>query len=142
MYHHRVIGHHISEHFSTLSESFLTPAPPWAAVQHRTSEPILQPPFLDPASASYVHNSRKSQLYTYLGSKDTRYYLQWLQSWSTVFRCVLKTLKYVFLEVIDIHLQRELTGSNSLAGYRKMHAILRQKYALNVKAGRHMPFMQ
>jgi len=51
----------------------------------------------------------------------------------TVFRYVLNTLRFVLLEVIDVHLQIELKGSNSLAGYRRMHAILWQKYALNVK---------
>ena len=54
---------------------------------------------------------------------------------SVVRNCVqvCETLKFVFLEVIGVHLQRELRGSNSLAGYRRMHAILRQTYALNVK---------
>lgn len=40
--------------------------------------------------------------------------------------CVKKSQFCFFLEVIDVHLQREMRGSNSLAGYRRMHAILRQ----------------
>lgn len=55
---------------------------------------------------------------------------------SVVRNCVqvcVKNPQICFLEVIDVHLQRELRGSNSLAGYRRMHAIMRQKYALNVK---------